>query len=300
MERGEGWNPDAHDVVHITQFTAEDFNESRNLKPMAVPTLFDMHENVKPQTCNNNGQSYTATCSDCQGEHHNYSNTSPRNLKHKLDCAKDNNFNCTCYPNQKEAYSTVKNEFPLHYYGPKAYECLATKFHLPSTRTLRRRFSKVDGSPSINRCMIQALKQLVQDKPEIYTNVACMIDAMAIRKKFVMMHIRQKWQDLSILVSKMIQRKWKQQRPAIVVLIVGLKGNWKAPIAYYCTNSISAIIQKQILLDIFSELHNVGMKVWSLTMDGHPVNFSTCELLGCKLKNVDSLETAFTDPSSGN
>ncbi|KAK6979038.1 hypothetical protein BgiMline_019994, partial [Biomphalaria glabrata] len=64
MERGEGWNPDAHDVVDSTHFTAEDFDESRNLKPMAVPTIFDMHENVKPQTCNNNGKSYTATCSD--------------------------------------------------------------------------------------------------------------------------------------------------------------------------------------------------------------------------------------------
>ncbi|KAK0056128.1 hypothetical protein Bpfe_014529 [Biomphalaria pfeifferi] len=95
MERGEGWNPDAHDVVDSTHFTAEDFDESRKLKPMAVPTIFDMHENVKPQACNNNGQSYTATCSN-----------------HDV-VALIENFHCTCYPNQKEAYSTVMNKFPL-------------------------------------------------------------------------------------------------------------------------------------------------------------------------------------------
>ncbi|KAK0054703.1 THAP domain-containing protein 6, partial [Biomphalaria pfeifferi] len=192
MERGEGGNPDAHDVVHSTHFTAEDFDESRQLKPMAVPTIFDMHENVKPQTCNNNGQSYTATCSDhdvvALTEHHNYSNTSPRNFKHKLDCAEDNVLTLskqlkkskrlnTYYkarvktlkkelkkknllskelkkrieiykelplhllskPEESIQYSDEQISFALtlHYYGPKAYEYLATKFHLPSTRTLR-------------------------------------------------------------------------------------------------------------------------------------------------------------------
>lgn len=162
-----------------------------------------------------------------------------------------------------------------------------------------RRLSKVDVSPGINRCMIQALKQLVQDKPEIYTNVACMIDAMAIRKQMCYDAHKKKMTGF-VNLGQQNDIEEMEATEALVVLIAGLKGNWKAPIAYYFTNSISAITQKQILLDIFSELHNVGMKVWSLTMDGHPVNFSTCELLGCKLKIFYSLEIAFTDPSSGN
>ncbi|KAK0062044.1 THAP domain-containing protein 4-like isoform X2, partial [Biomphalaria pfeifferi] len=129
------------------------------------------HEKAKPQTCNNNGQSYTATCSDHDVvaliEHHNYSNTSPRNLKHKFDCAEDNVL--TLSKQLKKCKIEIYKELPLHllskpegsiqysdeqisfaltlhYYGPKTYEYLVTKFHLPSTRTLRRRLMSLPES----------------------------------------------------------------------------------------------------------------------------------------------------------
>ncbi|KAK0056883.1 THAP domain-containing protein 4-like isoform X2, partial [Biomphalaria pfeifferi] len=129
-----------------------------------------------------------ATCSDHDVvaliEHHNYSNTSPRNFKHKLDCAEDNVLTLSKQWKKSKRLNTyykarvktlkkgierkkftikelkkrieIYKELPLHllpkpegsiqycdeqisfaltlhYYGPKA-----TKFHLPSTRTLRR------------------------------------------------------------------------------------------------------------------------------------------------------------------
>ena len=66
---------------------------------------------------------------------------------------------------------------------------------------------------------------------------------------------------------------------ALVFMVVGLQGHWKAPIGYYLTKSPSPETQKALLVHEFEELHERGIRVMCVTMDGHASNVSMCNRL---------------------
>jgi len=68
---------------------------------------------------------------------------------------------------------------------------------------------------------------------------------------------------------------------ALVVMATGLKSYWKIPLAYFFTNNILAILQKQLVENIISSLNERKLNVLSLTMDGHSTNVSMAKLFGC-------------------
>ncbi|KAK1895547.1 DNA transposase THAP9 [Dissostichus eleginoides] len=88
---------------------------------------------------------------------------------------------------------------------------------------------------------------------------------------------------------------------ALVFMVVGLQGHWKAPIAYYLTKSLSPETQRVLLSHALEELHARGIRVVSVTMDGHASNVSMCNQLGCELKGnpQEPLKTSFPHPSTG-
>ncbi|KAJ4925088.1 hypothetical protein JOQ06_017826 [Pogonophryne albipinna] len=88
---------------------------------------------------------------------------------------------------------------------------------------------------------------------------------------------------------------------ALVFMVVGLQGHWKAPIAYYLTKSLSPETQRVLLSHALEELHARGIRVVSVTMDGHASNVSMCNQLGCELKGnpQEPLQTSFPHPSTG-
>ncbi|XP_076121935.1 THAP domain-containing protein 6-like [Alosa pseudoharengus] len=57
--------------------------------------------------------------------------------------------------------------------------------------------------------------------------------------------------------------------------------------------------QKILVLHALEALHERGIKVVCVTMDGHISNMSMCAKLGCQLKLNQPLKTYFTHPSSG-
>ncbi|KAJ4948618.1 hypothetical protein JOQ06_020151, partial [Pogonophryne albipinna] len=87
---------------------------------------------------------------------------------------------------------------------------------------------------------------------------------------------------------------------ALVFMVVGLQGHWKAPIAYYLTKSLSPETQRVLLSHALEELHARGIRVVSVTMDGHASNVSMCNQLGCELKGnpQEPLKTSFPHPST--
>lgn len=55
---------------------------------------------------------------------------------------------------------------------------------------------------------------------------------------------------------------------ALVFMVVGIQGRWKAPIIFYMTKSLSHT-QKVLVVHALEELHHYGIKVVCMTMDGH-------------------------------
>lgn len=89
-------------------------------------------------------------------------------------------------------------------------------------------------------------------------------------------------------------------KEALVFMLVGLKKKWKAPIAYYFTNSLTAETQGQLLCTAIAACHDCGLKIVSLTLDGTSVNFSMCESLGANLEPGPNFSPTITIPDVPN
>lgn len=71
------------------------------------------------------------------------------------------------------------------------------------------------------------------------------------------------------------------------------------PIAFYFISSLRPDTQRILLLHALEALHERGIKVVCVTMDGHISNINMCTMLGCQLKLNQPLKTYFVHPSSG-
>jgi hypothetical protein len=163
-----------------------------------------------------------------------------------------------------------------------------------STFFIYRWLAHVDGSPGINGAVLKTLELKAKQSPQSYTNVALMLDAMAIRQQLVYSPSQQKMLgtvDLGLSEGNEVELA----KEALVFMVVGLRGGWKAPVAYYFTNTLSSATQKELLLHCVEALHSVGVFVRTLTMDGHATNLGMCRQLGCTL-NVESMNPTFTHP----
>ena len=133
--------------------------------------------------------------------------------------------------------------------------------------------------------MVEALGHKVKDDPETYTNVALTLDAMSIRKQ-VVYDSRAKKMTGFVDVGDGAESE-EEASEALVIMAVGYRGHWKAPIAYYLTRSLPAVAQTQLVLHALTALHEIGLRVWTLTMDSHGSNVSMCRLLGCNTSVKD-------------
>ena len=79
----------------------------------------------------------------------------------------------------------------------------------------------------------------------------------------------------------------------LVLMIVGLQGHWKAPVAHFFTRTLQASTQQQLVLHTISSLREIGVQVCAITMDGHATNVAMCSLLGCQLDPSKRMKTYF-------
>ena len=122
---------------------------------------------------------------------------------------------------------------------------------------------------------------------------ALIVDEMSIRSET-------KWDSkLSKFVGNVDYGNIKGENPenmatnVLVVMAVGLKSNWKIPIAYFLTNRTNSEIQAQIINSSVSLLYNESIIVKSVTFDGPTKNIETAGKLGCK---IDDLQGSFPHP----
>ncbi|QQP53180.1 THAP domain-containing protein 9 [Caligus rogercresseyi] len=90
-------------------------------------------------------------------------------------------------------------------------------------------------------------------------------------------------------------------KEAIVFMLVGLKGHWKLPVGYFFVRGTRAAIQAGLIGNCLEMSHQVGVNVWTLTMDGAQHNISTFNALGANLQpnDLNELKTTFSNPCPG-
>lgn len=84
-----------------------------------------------------------------------------------------------------------------------------------------------------------------------------MVDAMSIRKQIQYDSHSQKMSgfvDLGDGIDESCEAS-----EALVFMVVGLQGHWKAPIAYFITNTLTPDTQKVLLEQALVALHERGM-----------------------------------------
>ena len=157
----------------------------------------------------------------------------------------------------------------------------------------------MDERPGLNIMMLNMLGRKLEEDPDKHGHVTLMLDAMSIKKH---LQYNPRTKRMSGYVD--LGNGCNETDPAteaLVLMVVGLKGHWKAPIGYFFTATLTADTQKELVVHALEALHDRSIKVVSVTMDGHATNLGMCNLLGTNLKGnpKDPLKTSFTHPSSG-
>lgn len=165
-----------------------------------------------------------------------------------------------------------------------------------------RWMQSVDASPGLNKLLLDTLQRKRVEDPENYTNVCFTLDAMSIKKATQFNKATGKISGFVDLGDGTDENDIATE--ALVFMIMGLKGHWKAPIGYYITSTLTAETQKVLVEQALRALHERGFIVQCLTMDGHGTNIAMCHLMGCHLKlshsqGMADLKTSFPHPVTG-
>ena len=130
--------------------------------------------------------------------------------------------------------------------------------------------------------MLTALKKKRSDEADTHKDVCLMLEVMAIRQQVL---YDERTNNMTGFIEPGDGESSEiEATEALVFMVVGLRGHWKAPIAYYLTRGLTASVQSQFILAVIESLTDIDIRVWIITMDGHPTSVTMCSRLGCNLK----------------
>ena len=142
--------------------------------------------------------------------------------------------------------------------------------------------------------MLNHLCQLKDTQPDQYTRCSFQLDAMSIRRQIVYNQHTGRMCGMVDLANN--EETDDEAKEVLVFMLVGIQGRWKAPIAYFFTNTLSAATQKELVVHALEEVHSRGFQAVALTIDAHSTNASVCQLLGCCFEVGDLFQTWFVLP----
>lgn len=163
----------------------------------------------------------------------------------------------------------------------------------------QRWLTSVDAKPGLNKLMLDMLGRRCHEDHTKYGLVTLILDAMAIKKTVQYNPQTQKMSGFVDMGDGSNETDVASE--ALVFMVVGIQGHWKAPVAYYLTSALSPETLKVLVVHALEELHARGLRVVCMTMDGHASNISMCNKLGCDLKANprEPLKTSFAHPVTG-
>lgn len=145
-----------------------------------------------------------------------------------------------------------------------------------------RWMSAVDARPGLTTSVLDMLERKVQAEPESCTNACLMLDAIPLKKHIDFEPASGKYVGFTDLGNGVGEEE-EEASEALVFMVVGLRGHWKTPIGYFLTHGLPAVTQAELMRSALHLLHDRGVRVRALTMDGHRTNYSMCRLMGADL-----------------
>ena len=197
------------------------------------------------------------------------------------------------YPDELKSFALT-----LSFYSLKAYNYVRRTFQLalPHPSTLRQWYQGLNGQPGFTEEAYAALSVRVEEEKQKNRDVVCslMFDEMAIRKQV-------EWDGRKFIgyvdVGSGVDDDGAPVATEVLVLmVVCVTGHWKVPLGYFLIDGMNGNERANIVTQCILKLHDVGVKVCSVTCDGPSCNFSMMTALGVNLEPL-SIRSWFPHPA---
>ena len=190
----------------------------------------------------------------------------------------------------------------LQFYSTKAYEYVRETFGLglPHVATIRRWYSALDGSAGFCKEAFRSLERKVAATREgEQVMVALMLDEMAIKK-----HVQwdgKKMVGFVDIGNGVFDDSAPPATEALVLMAVALNSSWKVALGYFLIAGLTGTERANIVTTCILRLHDVGVRVVSLTCDGPSCHLSMLRQLGAHLEGNDpnEFDPSFPHPAGG-
>ena len=117
----------------------------------------------------------------------------------------------------------------------------------------------------------------------------CLLDAMAIRKHVCFDAKMQRMIGFVDLGDDVDDET--DATEALVLMVVGLSGHWKAPVVYNFT--LTCDVQAHLIKHVVDALAEINIKVCAITMDGHATYVAMSRQLGCVFDSTSQTSHPF-------
>lgn len=121
------------------------------------------------------------------------------------------------------------------------------------------------------------------------------VDAMAIKKHICWSSASQRFVGYVNYGNEAEEEELREATEAVVLLVNGIFGNWKQPIAYFFSNGMTGSTLAQLLRNAMEMLHSINIRVIALTFDGDAKNQAAVRNLGL---NTREMLGSFPHPSN--
>ena len=159
-------------------------------------------------------------------------------------------------------YSDMVKQFALtlYHFSPKAYSFVRTVLHLPHPSFLHNWCQSVNCKPGFISEVFDHLSEQTTCKTAT-KDCALIIDYMAIRKQIIYNRSEGKYVGYVNTGTALMQGYDIPATEALTFMLVGLKENWKFPIAYFLVDHISSSIQEQLITEALFLCAKAGLRV---------------------------------------
>lgn len=202
---------------------------------------------------------------------------------------------CLTFGRVQKLYSEEVRIFclTLHYYSPRAYSYIRTKFgnHLPARCTMRNWYASINSAPGFTSEAFEALKSKADEQKkngkQLYANL--IFDEMSIRKHSQWNPYKLKFDgfiDMGLPATE--EKPLALAKDAIVFLVSGANDDFKIPVSYFLTNGLIAEERAALLNEILIRLADIGIVIVSIIFDGLVSNLAMCKLMGANFKTDEA------------
>lgn len=191
----------------------------------------------------------------------------------------------------------VKFAVTLHYYSPKGYEFVRSLLCLPHSASIRQWTASINCQPGHLTEVYKHISKMVDGNDRL-RYCSLIVDEMAIKKDSEYCSSR------GCFVGGIDFGNGPINEPlansALVVQLVSLGGQWKAPVAYFLTTHASGEQLSIIIKDSISYAFEAGLSVLCVVSDGTSTNFSAAKKLGVDINTAyqTNADASFVCPSN--